>query len=60
MSNFWLDAQGLAGFQEAGGPRSVSGEPFEETMITESDGAEMLPAVGWSGAEITNARKATN
>jgi hypothetical protein len=51
--NHWL-------LQERGGPRSVSGEPIEETTIFESNGAEMLPAVDWSGAEISNACKVTN
>lgn len=56
-----LDAQKpLAAFQERGGPRSVSGEPIEETTIFESNGAEMLPALGWSGAEISTACKVTN
>jgi hypothetical protein len=49
----WLDAQKLlAAFQERGGPRSVSGEPIEETTILESNDAEMVPVLGWSGAEI--------
>ncbi|HXM62799.1 MAG TPA: hypothetical protein VN950_18200 [Terriglobales bacterium] len=47
-------------FQERGGPRSVSGEPIEETMITASGGREMLPVARWSGAEIWNAWNATN
>lgn len=38
--------------QEAGGPRSVSGEPIDETMIRESVGAAMLVAVNRRGIEI--------
>lgn len=55
-----LHAQNWAGFQERGGPRSVSGEPIEETTITESNGTEMLLAVCWSGAEISNLWNAKN
>jgi len=56
-----LDAKKrLAAFQKRGGPRSVSGEPIEETTILESNGAEMLPALDWSGAEISNVCRVTN
>jgi hypothetical protein len=37
-----------------GGPRSASGEPIEETMISESNSVEMLLAVR-TGGEISNA-----
>jgi hypothetical protein len=47
-------------FQERGGPRSVSGDPIEETTITESNGIHMLRAACWSGAEISTAWKVTN
>ena len=48
-----------AGFQERGGPRSVSREPIEETTIIESNGTEFL-AVRRSGAEISNVGRVTN
>jgi hypothetical protein len=38
-------AQNQLVFQEAGGPRSVSGEPIDETMIRESIGAVMFVAM---------------
>jgi hypothetical protein len=47
-------------FQERGGPRSVSGEPIEEIMITESDGTGRLRDARRSGVEISNAWKSTN
>jgi hypothetical protein len=55
-----LNAQSGSGFQEQGGPRSVSGKPTEETMIIESNGAEMLLAARRSGVEISNVRNTTN
>jgi hypothetical protein len=48
------------GFQEPGGPRSVSGEPIEDTTITESDGAEMLLTAHLSRVEVSNAWYAMN
>jgi hypothetical protein len=45
-------AQNQLVFQEAGGPRSVSGEPIDETMIRESIGAAMFVAMNWCGVEI--------
>lgn len=47
-------------FQERGGPRSVSGEPIEETTITAFNGAETLPPVCLSGDEISNAGRVAN
>jgi hypothetical protein len=42
-----------------GGPRSASGEPIEETMISESNGVEMRLAVR-TGREISDAWNTTN
>jgi len=55
-----LNAQSGSGSQEQGGPRSVSGEPTEETMIIESNDAEILLAPRRSGVEISNVRNTTN
>ena len=49
-----------ADFQERGGPRSVSGEPIEETTISAFNGAETLPPVCLSGDEILNSRLLPN
>ena len=49
-----------ADFQERGGPRSVSGEPIEETTMTAFHGAETLPPVCLSGDEISNAGRVAN
>ena len=55
-----LNVQKRAGFQERGGPRSVSGEPIEETMITESSGSEMWPPVYGTETEVSTACRVTN
>lgn len=55
-----LNVQKRAGFQERGGPRSVSGEPTEEMMIAESSGREMWPPVFGTGTEVSTACKVTN
>jgi hypothetical protein len=47
-------------FQKRGGPRSVSGEPIEETMIVWSDGGKILATADRSGAETPNVRQATD
>jgi hypothetical protein len=54
-----VNAQNEVGFQEQGGPRSVSGEPMEESMITESNGAEMLLHTYRNGPEISNVSNPT-
>jgi len=46
-------------FQERGGPRSVSGEPTEDTTTLESLGAEVLLALCSSGSEISNVWRLT-
>ena len=56
----WVNAQNEVGFQEQGGPRSVSGEPMEEAMITESCGTEMLLDADRNGVGISNVWNATN
>jgi len=47
-------------FQERGGPRSVWGDPIEETMIMESDGTEIFPRGLGDGPIISNAWGDTN
>jgi hypothetical protein len=42
VEHLWLNAQFEMGFQECGGPRSVSGEPIDDTMMVESKGSETL------------------
>jgi hypothetical protein len=42
-------------FQERGGPRPVSGEPMEETIIAASSGAEIAFAARRRGMEVSNA-----
>jgi hypothetical protein len=48
-----------AGFQERGGPRSLSDGPIDETMISESNADEIL-AARCNGAEGWVARNARN
>lgn len=57
--HLWLNARSEVSFQERGGPRSLSGEPIEETTIPESNGAE-LQAAHWNGAAIPNTAGVTN
>jgi hypothetical protein len=56
----WLNAQNGLGFQEQGGPRSVSGDPIDDTMMTELKGGETLPPACNSGLGISNLRSSAN
>jgi hypothetical protein len=50
----------VLGFQELGGPRSLSAEPIEEIRMTESDGIEIPPAGRVSGLTTSSVCNAAN
>jgi hypothetical protein len=56
----WLDAQSSVGFQELGGPRSVSGDPIDKTIMAGWKGDEILPPACSGGLEISTLRNSAN
>ena len=47
-------------FQEQGGPRSVSGDPTDDTVMAELKGGETLPTARCSGIGISNLWSSAN